>query len=372
MGVAWLNGGSTMGNPSGSLAQATEWQDYNYNVDYGTHDWVADFALDVIGPSSVITGVYQKWFDSSGVYFWSEVNKIKFFLGTRAADRSEVRYMTRHGQWIRGEGDAAHHHIRFNPDTHEVTYDYLAKKADLMARAAIYALQDGDCGTAAFFLGQMAHYITDASCFYHVAPSTSMGVSSYASHLELRVLDRTCGRSWGSTSFNRAHRQTVFRILPETYVYVYPPFSFLSPGKLAIEMAYNTFFGGSPYYGEGLYNYDWMNTVFKDDFYEKSTFWPIDQSWLSWSGPYPTQYLFILRLEESLNKAITFVASALNWVISQVPSFTCKSGPGDPPDEYFRRLATDFLLQGAFKAIAFIGIYASIYSVSVTSSKILK
>jgi len=75
-----------------------------------------------------------------------------------------------------------------------------------------------------------------------------------------------------------------------------------------------------------------------------------------------------------LNRAITYVASALNWVIDQVHGFTCKpSGDDVNADEIFSSLAADLLFDGFFKVMTFIGVYASVYAIPLTSaSKYLK
>ena len=83
---------------------------------------------------------------------------------------------------------------------------------------------------------------------------------------------------------------------------------------------------------------------------------------------------FIKRTEELLNHAITCVASALNWVIDQVQEFTCKpSGDEASADELYLSFAADLLFDGFFKVMAFIGVYASVYAIPLTSaSKYLK
>lgn len=75
-----------------------------------------------------------------------------------------------------------------------------------------------------------------------------------------------------------------------------------------------------------------------------------------------------------MNHAITCVASALNWVIDQVQGFTCKPSDGDASaDELYLSIAADLLFDGFFKVMTFIGVYASVYAIPLTSaSKYLK
>jgi hypothetical protein len=190
---------------------------------------------------------------------------------------------------------------------------------------------------------------------------------------ERRVLDRTLGRNkyLNQHSFLSSQREWFFVVDDFRALY-----RFKTPGELATIMAYDTFFDSYQIGGDrGEHDYYFMLECTDEGFY-KSEFWPEDNRWKGWdpkSGYTP--YNFIKRTEELLNHAITCVASALNWVIDQVQGFTCKpSGTDDTStDELYLSFAADLLFDGFFKVMTFIGVYASVYAIPLTSaSKYLK
>jgi len=153
-------------------------------------------------------------------------------------------------------------------------------------------------------------------------------------------------------------------------------YSFKTPGELATIMAYDTFFDSYQINGDiGKQDYYFMLEC-TDEEYHLDKYWPKDKSWKGWSSKPEdiTPYNFIKRAEALLNHAITCVASALNWVIDQVQGFTCKPSDGEAStDEIFSNLAADLLFDGFFKVMTFIGVYASVYAIPLTSaSKYLK
>jgi hypothetical protein len=347
---------------------ARSWGEYNYDLDYGTHDWIADFAVDTIVSNPLLA---VKWVDTNGNLFWSSRNKRIFLYATYGPDCSDVWFRTRHNQIIRGQGDFAYHHITFDDETTERIGSWAADKADAFALAAIYALADGDCGTAAFFLGEMAHYISDMSCFFHVKKDGSL--IDLHNDYELHVLERTLGRN----NFLRQHsflysRREWFFDMDDLRTLYY----LITPSELATRMAYDTHFGTRVLgQRDQLWDYDFMLECI-DRGYHDDEYWPEDKSWKEWnSAPgAPTPYNLIKRTEELLNHAITCVASALNWVIDQVQGFTCKpSGDEASADELYLSFAADLLFDGFFKVMTFIGVYASVYAIPLTSaSKYLK
>jgi len=345
------------------------WGGYDYDQHYGTHDWIADFAVDAIVDNPLLA---VKWVDTNNNFFWSSKNIKIFLYATYGPDSSDVRFKTRHNQIIRGEGDLNSHHVTFDSDTKERTGSWAADKADACALAAIYAFEDGDCGTAAFFLGEMAHYISDMSCFFHVKKAG--GMNTIHTNYERRVLDRTLGRNifLDQDSFVSSQREWFFVVDDFRTLY-----SFKTPGELATIMAYDTFFDSYQISGDvGIYDYYFMLECTDEDRH-LSKYWPEDNSWKEWSSDpgASTPYNFIKRTEELLNHAITCVASALNWVIDQVQGFTCKPSGTDGAsiDELYLSFAADLLFDGFFKVMTFIGVYASVYAIPLTSaSKYLK
>ncbi len=112
-----------------------------------------------------------------------------------------------------------------------------------------------------------------------------------------------------------------------------------------------------------------------------SRFWPKDNSWKQWSSDSApgdvTMYNFLFRTEYLLNRAISYVASALDWVIDQVQEYTCKPNPnaelsaGEQFADVFTDAAADVLFVGFFKAMTYIGSFAAVYAIPL-SSKFLK
>jgi hypothetical protein len=83
------------------------------------------------------------------------------------------------------------------------------------------------------------------------------------------------------------------------------------------------------------------------------------------------------RTEVLLNRAIGYVAAALDWVITQVGGFMCKPNPyaGDNLSNLsrgaFESIAADIVFKGFFKAMTYIGSFAAVYAIPL-SSKVLK
>ena len=107
--------------------------------DYGTHDWIADMALEM---------------QTADVAFLKSSYHSLFLLGTEAPDNPE--YI----------GDSTNHHIYFysNGDLQD---DICARRAEQIYDTALGYLLDKDYGSAAYDIGVMAHYISDPGVFGH-------------------------------------------------------------------------------------------------------------------------------------------------------------------------------------------------------------
>ena len=195
---------------------------------------------------------------------------------------------------------------------------------------------------------------------------------------EMRVVERTLGRNryLGETEFDPVKRTWFLDANP-----IVPIYRFTPPGILAIQMAYETYFGTN-ILGESDsdWNYWFMRGCIDKKWYE-SQYWPEDKSWKQWSSDSEpgdtTMYNFVKRTEQLLNRAISYVASALNWVIDQVQGYTCKPNPnaelsaGEAFSDVFTGAAADLLFVGFFKAMTYIGSFAAVYAIPM-SSKFLK
>ncbi|OLS15494.1 MAG: hypothetical protein RBG13Loki_0889 [Promethearchaeota archaeon CR_4] len=145
-GSAWKNGSYAYNSAS-----------YSYSDDFGTHDWVAEAALNAL--YSVDKSNWQ----------WLMDRKTIFLVGTEAPDNSGVS-MTLDGTAVSGFGDTTKHHIYFNEDgTISNNEDDAAIRAKTVGDLADVAMDADKYDLAAFYLGTMTHYIADMGVFCHVA-----------------------------------------------------------------------------------------------------------------------------------------------------------------------------------------------------------
>lgn len=140
---AWSNGGKS---PEPSRPR------------YGTHDWIAQHAADLLP-------------ESEG-YFITE-HMETFLYGTEVPD---IVY-----------SDTANHHVYFYPDG-GVMEDDAASRARLHFHELVDALRKGDALRAAGEAGIMSHYMDDVAVFGHVLSSkTHWGAEKHHSDFESDV-----------------------------------------------------------------------------------------------------------------------------------------------------------------------------------------
>ncbi len=334
----------------------TDWSAYDKDRDYATHDWIADFALDII---KLNPDQHVKWFDASGSDFWTP-NRVKIYLyATAGPDISKVQFKSRHGQIVYGPGDVNSHKVNFDDSTKEVVLESAAVRAQLFAQYAITALNDGDCDLAAFFLGEVTHYISDISMYEHTFKK-GYG-SSIHSDIERHVAVRTSGRLDHDDPFVHVNREYYFNVRDAFSVT-----NNINVRELTIKLAYDTYFDPNH---QGLYNaYNMKNMALgygmNYDNWKHET-WGKNQN--EWQNFQDGRKDFINRLEESLNLAIQYVASALDWVITQMQSFQCKANnleevvEGTASVVYYK-----LTLLSVQEIVSLIGLYASLSSVSVS------
>ena len=151
---AWNNGdGGT-----GESTYAFDVDSYNFDYNYGTHDWIADLALETLS------------YNNSSIWQWLRNNETTYFLGTEAPDNSKIDIIL-NGTSITGFGDTTYHHIYFNTDG-SILEDDAAVRAKWCGDHADVALSEGNLQVAAYYLGAMTHYIADMSMFAHVMDNT--------------------------------------------------------------------------------------------------------------------------------------------------------------------------------------------------------
>jgi hypothetical protein len=213
-----------------SAAQVSGWSNGGYsadpaNPDYGTHDWIAEHALD--------------WLPYEEKQFLLD-NKAAYLYGTELPDN---------GQTADGIGDTTKHHMYFSADG-TVQDDVAADRAEEEYAKAVTAYNAGNFGEAAKQLGIVTHYIADMAVFGHVmAASTAWGAETHHSDYEDYVQTRT----------NRYNDDfDVFLVFDGSL-------SAISAYDAALALANDTTFDA-----EGPYTcvwmdqqYDWSNTEFR-------------------------------------------------------------------------------------------------------------
>lgn len=150
--MTWSNGG---------------FSDDPINPKYGTHDWIAQHALDWLP-------------DTERQYILDNLNA--YLYGTELPDNSLAPD---------GIGDVSKHHVYFN-SFGAVIDDSAATRAAIECSNALDFLLEGDFVNASKYAGVMSHYIADLAVFGHVmANGTDWGAEVHHSDYETFVNDRT-------------------------------------------------------------------------------------------------------------------------------------------------------------------------------------
>jgi hypothetical protein len=212
-----------------SVGSTVSWSNGGYSADpshpdYGTHDWIAQHALDWLP-------------DNEKQYI---LNNLALYLyGTELPDNNQASD---------GIGDTANHHVYYHSDN-RLQEDNSAVRASAEFSEALTFLEAGDYADAAKTAGIMSHYIADLAAFGHVMGSgTDWGAETHHSDYESYVNDRTS--SYSSTF--------------DTYLCYDGQLSNISAYDAALQLAYNTTFGvnGSLTCVWMDNNYNWDNPVF--------------------------------------------------------------------------------------------------------------
>jgi hypothetical protein len=197
-----------------------------FNPKYGTHDWVAEHALD--------------WLPEEARR-WIVANKNWYLYGTELPDNEQAPD---------GIGDTQLHHVYFSADGSLIDGSS-AVRANTTYRQALSYLVAEDYEKAAKYAGAMTHYISDAAVFGHVmGANTPWGAEAHHSDYESYVNSRT------SSYFSEFNAYLFFDGRLET----------ITAYEATIRLAYDTTFDSS---GKGLtciwmdQNYNWSNPVFK-------------------------------------------------------------------------------------------------------------
>ena len=207
--LGWSNGGYSA-NPA--------------QPDYGTHDWIAQHALDYLP-----TQEKQYITDNLAAYLY----------GTELPDNSQAPD---------GIGDTAKHHVYYSA-AGAVTDNASAQRASAEYTLALNYLKTKDYVDAAKTAGTMTHYIADLAVFGHVmGASTAWGTETHHSDYEDYVDART---SSYAGSFN-------------TYLSFDGSLTTLTAYNAAVNIAYDTTFGENNHLTCVWMdtNYNWNNQTF--------------------------------------------------------------------------------------------------------------
>jgi hypothetical protein len=194
---------------------------------YGTHDWIAQHALD--------------WLPQNEKQYITD-NLAAYLYGTELPDNSQAPD---------GIGDAsAKHHFYFNADG-SIEDDSSGQRASEEFQKALAYLQNKDFGQAAKEAGIMSHYIDDMAVFAHVmGKPTVWGNENHHSDYEDHVDDRT-----------ESNISTF-----DSYLQFDGALTAISAYDAAKNLAYDTTFGGGSGYSCTWMdaNYDWNNPAFSN------------------------------------------------------------------------------------------------------------
>jgi hypothetical protein len=209
LAVGWSNGGYSA-NPA--------------SPDYGTHDWIADHALD--------------WLPFAEKQ-WILDHKAAYLFGTETPDRRGC------GDCF---GDTSNHHIYYRRDS-SLQDDAAARRAKQVYDQALAAVPSGNWTRVAILIGAMTHYIDDVAVFGHVMGSaTDWRSETHHSDYEQHVNARTSTYSSEFTTFLAFDGDLHSR----------------DPYDAALLLAFDTTFGGAT--GRNATwmdrHYDWSSSEF--------------------------------------------------------------------------------------------------------------
>lgn len=164
--------------------QNNEIWDYSTNFsspNYGTHDWIADHAMNLL-PS------YER--------IWIQKNYNAFLLGTEAPDNASLDYLGTNT----GYGDFSQHVVNYG-SSGNVTNDAAARRAQEEYNKAATNLPWNE-QLGAYYAGSMIHYISDVAVFAHVMGGSSfLGNASHHAEFERGV--ETYTKSYNGGKFEK-------------------------------------------------------------------------------------------------------------------------------------------------------------------------
>jgi hypothetical protein len=215
-----------------SMNAVFSWSNGGYSNDpsnpkYGTHDWIAEHALDWLP-------------QQEKQYILNNLNA--YLYGTELPDN---------GQVPGGIGDTTNHHVYFHADG-SLQEGNSADRAGEEYLNAANLYKGGDVAGAVKRLGIMTHYICDVTVFGHVmGSSTDWGSEVHHSDYEDYVEART--NNYITATFN-------------SYLAFDGTMDNIAAYNATLTLAFNTTFGDNGSYNCTWMdqNYNWNNPTFKN------------------------------------------------------------------------------------------------------------
>jgi hypothetical protein len=277
--IGFVNGWGNGESAGDCSAFADDNLSYDYECNFGTHDWIAKSALNALLE------------ENSSKWSWLSDREKIYLVGTEAPDNPDVE-MTLNGVNVEGINDKTYHHIFFNEDgTVKNNEDDAALRAKLCGDLADEYGTEDKLDLAAFYLGVMTHYIADMSMFSHVAEND---VDPHNVNFDLH--HETIERYVRTRSNEYDNMEDFFQI--SSFV-----IGSKKPYNAATELAWNTYKDPDP-----------SESITRD------AIWLHENHFTGWKQSYSARdsdttinQLYYDRIEESLNLAIQYSAAAINY-----------------------------------------------------------
>lgn len=283
--VAWKNG-----------SYADNEIDYDISTDFGTHDWIAISALNILKQHNITN------------WGWLEDRKDIYLLGTEYPDNAGASTIL-DGEIIEGFGDTTWHHVYLDWDSGAIVEDDSALRAKAMADLADVKVYEGKFDQAALYLGAMTHYISDLSMFANVAEN------NVAPHyLDFDYINRNSPDEiyvHGIVESRVQSRTNEYDDMEEFFIINNIAVCSKKPYDAAIDLAWDTFKDS-----DGTYNAVWMRLNFF-----------IDWATSRYSETNSTKIQYYNRIEENLNNAIEACVCVMSYANEQFESVPIQASP---------------------------------------------
>lgn len=341
--LAWKNGDRKVqfydpGHPTPINEYWDDWYDLTSpptNIKkkyYGTHDWIAESALELLYNLRPNHAFLSKlWGDP----VYNDYLRIYFLYGTElpdvATETSSVipgNFKTRCNYYFK-EHD-------FLPDHNPITFvvggipDRLdtPNYAQIMGQRIQSAFKQKDCQKAAAFIGALMHAIADATFYPHILQTTATD-NEFKTHV-----DYVTYKTWalGDRILDNPTKEFFSLKIAKDKLKAN---TFISPYFAAFQAGYFTYSPSIPYK-----NANWMEQE-KPTVANRNHWNSVDGPWTNHNQQLAWFYnmrpslgdanAYFNTLEYNLNMAVYYCAAALNFILETVPFEGCGCSGENPP-----------------------------------------